>query len=100
MSGAFLQGDPLHRVVFVRSPRDMCKEDGIVWRLLKGLYGLPDAGQLWYKCIKRELESLGGREVDNDPGIFIWSETIRSAGLLHCMLMISSMPLTLGLNPK
>merc|ERR1712229_25437 len=42
---AFLQVKTLDREVFVRPPKDQEKE-GVIWKLLKPLYGLDDASSL------------------------------------------------------
>ena len=47
ISAAFLQGRELDREVYVRPPPEF-KKPGVVWRLLKGLYGLKEAARLLY----------------------------------------------------
>ena len=44
---AFLQAKTLDRPVFVRPPKDI-KREGIVWKLLKPLYGLDDASRRFW----------------------------------------------------
>ena len=44
---AFLQAKTLDREVYVRPPKDQEKE-GVIWKLLKPLYGLDDASRKFY----------------------------------------------------
>merc|ERR1712115_116660 len=44
---AFLQAKTLYREVFVRPPKDQEKE-GVIWKLLKPLYGLDDTSRKFY----------------------------------------------------
>jgi hypothetical protein len=40
---AFLQGEPIERELYLRPPPEAGEEKGIVWRLLKSVYGLVDS---------------------------------------------------------
>ncbi len=55
---AFLQADPIERDVWVKPPADI-RKTGIVWRLLKPMYGLEDSSRQWYITLKNSLEDLG-----------------------------------------
>jgi len=48
---AFLQAKTLDREVFVRPPDDIGKE-GVIWKLLRPLYGLDDASRIFYLKVK------------------------------------------------
>ena len=51
---AFLQAKTLDREVFVRPPKDQEKE-GVIWKLLKPLYGLDDASRKFWLKLKQTL---------------------------------------------
>ena len=53
---AFLQAKTLDREVFVRPPNDI-KKEGVIWKLLKPLYGLDDASRKFYLKIKRHYKN-------------------------------------------
>ncbi|TPX69490.1 DNA-directed DNA polymerase [Chytriomyces confervae] len=55
--GAYLNG-VLDIEVYVQPPSFYSKKD-VVWLLVKGLYGLKQAGQLWYKFLCAILIELG-----------------------------------------
>ena len=69
IQAAFLQGKPLERVVIVRPPRE-AYQAGILWRLIKCLYGLKDASKHWYDRVAEILDSLGFKPASDDPGLF------------------------------
>ena len=61
---AFLQAKGLDRDVYVRPPKDI-KKDGIVWKLVKPLYGLDDASRRFWLRIRgifknRNIKTLEG----------------------------------------
>ena len=63
VSTAFFEGDPQQRDLWARLPKDACNILGIppgsLMRLIKPLYGQPDAPKAWYVVAKRKLESIG-----------------------------------------
>ena len=60
---AFLQGDPQQRELWAKLPKDACDAlnmpHGSLMRLVKPLYGQPDAPRAWYMVAKRRLEHIG-----------------------------------------
>ena len=66
---AYLNG-VLDEEIFLEPPEGFKSRDGIVWRLKKSLYGLKQAGRVWYKRIRREIESLGFTACASDPCLF------------------------------
>ena len=72
VSHAFLQGDPMDRIVFVRPPPESNCNDQLVWKLNICVYGLPDASKLWYEKVSKELGKLGVTSSIYDPAFF-WS---------------------------
>ena len=73
ITSAFLQSDILDREVYVMPPKHIRKE-GIIWRLLKPMYGLGDASLQWYKTLTSKLIELGCKRLTTDPALFYWHE--------------------------
>jgi len=70
---AFLQGRELDREVYVRPPPEF-KKPGVVWKLLKGLYGLKEAARLWYDKLTKALIAAGAQRLIGDPACFLFFE--------------------------
>jgi hypothetical protein len=68
---AFLQGEPLNRDVYLQPPRGYA-EDNVVWKLLKGVYGLSDAPRKWYLKVARTFRELKSQMVPFDQAFFYW----------------------------
>merc|ERR1712101_37676 len=66
---AFLQAKKLDREVFVRPP-DHIKKEGVVWKLLKPLYGLDDASRKFYLKVKETLQELGLKTLPGDDAFY------------------------------
>ena len=52
VKSAFLQGLPINRDVYIRPPK--CANTNMLWKLVKALYGLVDAGRHWYLRVCQE----------------------------------------------
>ena len=78
---AYLQGDGISRVVFIRPPKEFA--DGRVWKLKKTVYGLCDAARAWYLKVRKTLEELGmvSNEILNGS-LYYWSYEGMLQGLL------------------
>ena len=70
VTSAFLQAK-ITRDVFVRPPKDQ-QRPGMIWRLLRAMYGLDDASLLWYKTVEEEMIKLGCQKLQSDPAIFFY----------------------------
>jgi hypothetical protein len=77
---AFLNG-PLDEEIYMRMPRIVGKG---FWKLLKGLYGLKQAGRQWYLELNSKLESIGFKRTESD-----WSLYVRHSGSSFTMLTTS-----------
>ena len=66
---AFLQGAKLERDVFVLPPRER-RVPGILWRLLKPVYGLVDAPRGWYLALDEKLIKSGCTKCNLDPAMY------------------------------
>ena len=82
---AFLWGD-LTRVIYMRCPPGYTPSlPGAVWRLLKSLYGLKQASRVWYKLLRKVLETLGFIRSDFDHALFIFNR-LWSDVQVHCLV--------------
>ena len=54
IKAAFLQSTSLDRVIYIKPPKDI-RKPGILWKLLKPLYGINDAGRQWYFTLTQFL---------------------------------------------
>lgn len=63
--GAYLNG-LLDQLVYVKPP-DFYPYKNTVWRLIKGLYGLKQAGRLWFMKLSGVLVELGYSQSSFDP---------------------------------
>ncbi|KAF7374996.1 Integrase catalytic domain-containing protein [Mycena sanguinolenta] len=77
---AFLNG-PLDEEIYMRKPSII--GEGF-WRLLKGLYGLKQAGRQWYLELNSRLEAIGFRRTESD-----WSVYRRVQGAEHSIVTTS-----------
>ena len=60
---------------------------GMVWRLLKSLYGLKQASLMWYKLFRSTLKKLGFTCSEFDHGLFIYCRHFNGQPTL-CFLAI------------
>ena len=66
---AFLQGNDLDRIVYVKPPKEADMK-GFLWLLNKCLYGLKDASKQWYGKVENRLLKLGFKKANDDYGLF------------------------------
>ena len=69
---AFLQGEKIDRDVYLRPPKEAKCDPGIVWKLHKCVYGLPDASLKWYEKVRKSMEALNGKMSVLDNALFMW----------------------------
>jgi hypothetical protein len=73
---AFLQGGKITREVFVRPPAEVFarnpKMKGMLWKLLKTVYGLCDAPAAWHEKLVEVLEKLQARQSSVDQALYFW----------------------------
>ena len=80
VTAAFLQSTHMLREVCVKPPSDLAKE-GVLWRLLKPCYGLPEASLCWFLTINKELKARGMEEVKMDPASYFWNKDGKLKGM-------------------
>lgn len=81
IAGAFLQGNKVHREIFLKPPAEV-RKPGILWKLHKCVYGLSDASRMWYLKVKDELIKLGAQTFGVDPAFFFWKHEGELYGIL------------------
>ena len=71
VKAAFLQGAPLERDVFIRPPKER-RIKGVVWKLIKGCYGLVDASRGFYLELDKVLIELKCKPSVLDPAVYLY----------------------------
>ena len=77
---AFLQGDPIDRIVFLKPPPEA--NTTMLWKLNKCVYGLGDAPRSFYLKLRRELTKLNVTQSVFDQGLYFFFENSQLAGIL------------------
>lgn len=89
ISNAFLQGAPLEgKVMYMRQPKQGLPGliPGQLLRLLKSVYGRPDAPRAWYNELARVLqEELGFQKSSVDPAMFYLRD---EEGILRGLMIV------------
>ena len=73
VSTAFLYAD-LEEETFVEIPEGVTGVEGMVWRLLKCLYGLKQSPRMWNLTIDKVLEEIGFVRFKTDHGVYVFGE--------------------------
>ena len=81
ITAAFLQADNIKREIFINQPKDL-REDGLLWKLKKPLYGLNDAGRKVWVRVKKILKSEEFESVKGDEGFYIKKKGDKLIGML------------------
>ena len=69
--GAYLQGKPLDRDIFMRLPKGWCRKD-VVWKLIRPSYGLVDSGRIWQLTIENWLLKNRYQQVAGVPNVVLF----------------------------
>ena len=73
--GAFLQGQPIDREVYLLPPQDIRDSNpNLVWRVIKRLYGFKDASRGWYLEFDRAMKALGCEQSLVDSALYVWKD--------------------------
>ena len=81
IKSAFLQGDELGRLVYMKPPKEANVASGVIWKLKKCVYGLVDASLQWHQRVADSLIDLDGVK-SKDPAVFYWRKDGELAGVL------------------
>ena len=82
VKSAFLQGIKMTRDVYIKPPKEANTK--LLWKLLRCIYGLADAGRHWYLRIVKELSALGLIQCHYDKAIFMWYSNSILCGIIAC----------------
>jgi Reverse transcriptase (RNA-dependent DNA polymerase) len=81
---AYLQGDTMSRSVYLKPPPEL-ELQGKYLLLVKPLYGLTDAGDIWHQTLSEFIKrSLSMHELIGDPGVLYHSNT---SGILMGLIL-------------
>ena len=78
---AFLQSHKIDREVFVEPPSDV-KKEGIVWKLLKPIYGLKDASRKFWLRVKEMFVKEGMKTVRGDEAFYYKHDRSKLQGMI------------------
>ena len=81
---AFLQSEPLDRLILVKPPKGYRTDDNTVWRLKKPVYGLKDGARAWFLTVKKELLDYGCTQLLLDNSVYVY----HSGGVLAGFLVV------------
>ena len=81
IKSAFLQGNQMERVVYLKPPKEAGLNPDTIWKLNKCVYGLVDASLEWYQRVSDFMIDQGGIR-SKDPAIFYWKEDDKLVGVL------------------
>jgi hypothetical protein len=103
---AYLNG-VLDEEVYMRQPKGF-EEPGrehFVWRLLKAIYGLKQAGRQWYKKLCELFDKLGFTRSSFDPAVFFYIDEpdiicIVAVHVDDCTLVANTLPVMLRLKAE
>ena len=71
IKAAFLQSRTINRNVYILPPPE-ARQDGIIWKLKKTVYGLDDASREWYFRVKDLLLKNDCKQSSLDKALFRW----------------------------
>jgi hypothetical protein len=103
VSAAYLHGD-IDGEVYMEPPARYQKDD-LVWQLLKGLYGLKQAGRIWHERLKADMQEIGFTQCPRDNAVFhigtwrhddwapcaFWVDDETGVGSLHQLERVAEM---------
>ena len=76
-TGAYLQGSPIERQVFICPPKDVReikKDPDLIWKTVRRLYGFKDSSRGWFLELDKALKSLGGKPTLVDPAMYVFRD--------------------------
>ena len=80
---AYLQGKELRRDVYIKPPKESETDEGVVWKLKHGLYGLKDGARQFYVSVKEKLLKWC-KISEMDPTMFYLHKGDNLSGIVWC----------------
>ena len=71
----------IDRKLFVRPPKE-ANQEGVLWQLLQGAYGILDGGRLFYLKLAKTLMDLGMHQIHSDGALFTYVKEEKFHGLV------------------
>jgi hypothetical protein len=84
VAGAYLES-PMDTVLHMTLPPDYTGGEHVIVRLIKAIYGLKQAGELWNKHLDKILQELGYQPSYSDPCIYYKTHTDGRATTYLCV---------------
>ena len=81
VKSANLQGERLDREVYMQ-PQPERRGPGVVWRLIKVVYGMNDSGRKWYFKVEEVLESLEFKKAKLNHCLFTYRPDDKLEGII------------------
>ena len=70
VKSAYLNGE-LKEEIYMEPPPGFDTPDGMVFRLVKAVYGTKQGGRVWYEDIRKTLEEMGYHHTEADHAVFV-----------------------------
>ena len=70
------------RDVYIKPPKESETDEGVVWKLKHGLYGLKDGARQFYVSVKEELLKLWCKISEMDPAMFYLHKGDKLSGIV------------------
>jgi hypothetical protein len=77
----------LNEPVYIKQPKGFEEGDGLVWELLRSVYRLKQASNVWYKKLRALLETFGFHRSEADHALCI-SKVDHLGVIAHCLLAV------------
>ena len=81
VTAAFLQSEVMVRKVHANPPPE-ARRPGMLWLLLRPMYGLDEAGRCWYITVDLYLATLGGKKCTADPACWVFHHDNKFIGFI------------------
>ena len=81
-TGAFLQGQPIDREVYLLPPQDIREaRPNLIWKVIKRLYGFKDSSRGWFLEFDSCMKSLGCEAVNTDNAMYTYKRDGKIVGV-------------------
>jgi Reverse transcriptase (RNA-dependent DNA polymerase) len=89
ISKSYVKGENLQRDIYMAPPKKLFLENRML-KLVKPLYGITDAGDIWYETLIVFIQSqLSMRKLTGDPGVLFRTTFDGPEGLVRTLMICS-----------